>query len=87
MDLQERFQLTYVFAAHDLAVVQQIATRTAVMHLGSILEIGPILPMFAAPAHPYTAALLAAVPRAHSGARTLSLSAGEIPSPIAPPPG
>ena len=61
MDLQARFQLTYVFVAHDLAVVRQIATRTAVMYLGGIVELGPTLDMFAAPAHPYTAALLAAV--------------------------
>jgi peptide/nickel transport system ATP-binding protein len=87
MDLQARFQLTYVFVAHDLAVVRQIATRTAVMYLGSIVEIGPTLTLFGAPAHPYTAALLAAVPRAHEGARARTLSAGEIPSPLAPPPG
>jgi peptide/nickel transport system ATP-binding protein len=87
MDLQARFQLTYVFVAHDLAVVRQIATRTAVMYLGSIVEIAPTLELFSAPAHPYTAALLAAVPRAHEGARTRALSTGEVPSPLAPPPG
>jgi peptide/nickel transport system ATP-binding protein len=87
MDLQERFSLTYVFVAHDLAVVRQIATRTAVMYLGSIVEIGPTMDLFAAPAHPYTAALLASVPRAHEGGHVRALSTGEIPSPIAPPPG
>jgi peptide/nickel transport system ATP-binding protein len=62
-DLRERLGLTYVFIAHDLSVVRQVSTRTAVMYLGRIVEIGPTDALYAAPAHPYTAALLAAVPR------------------------
>ena len=90
MDLQESLGLTYIFVAHDLAVVRQIATRTAVMYLGGIVEIGRTDTVFEHPSHPYTAALLAAVPRlaAASGTQpTRHLVRGEVPSPIAPPPG
>ncbi len=83
-DLQQRLGLTYVFIAHDLAVVRQIATRTAVMYLGAIVEIGETQALFAAPAHPYTAALLAAVPG--RGVARAAI-AGEVPSPWDPPPG
>jgi peptide/nickel transport system ATP-binding protein len=83
-DLQERLGLTYVFIAHDLAVVRQIATRTAVMYLGSIVEIGETQALFAAPAHPYTAALLAAVPG--RGAARAAIT-GDVPSPWDPPAG
>ena len=84
MDLQERLNLAYVFIAHDLAVVRQIATRTAVMYLGAIVEVGETQDMFARPAHPYTAALLAAVPGRGTGRARI---AGEVPSPWNPPPG
>jgi peptide/nickel transport system ATP-binding protein len=90
MDLQEKLGLTYVFVAHDLAVVRQIATRTAVMYLGSIVEIGDNAGLFSRPAHPYSAALLAAVPKlsaATSRARPAVPVRGEIPSATSPPPG
>ncbi len=90
MDLQERLALTYVFIAHDLSVVRQIATRTAVMYLGSLVEIGDTETVFHRPAHPYTGALIAAVPVADPGVAArkhrVPLS-GEVPSPTAPPQG
>jgi peptide/nickel transport system ATP-binding protein len=86
MDLQERLGLTYIFIAHDLAVVRQIATRTAVMYLGGIVEIGPTEDVFRAPCHPYTAALLAAVPKINT-TPTRFVVAGEVPSPLNPPSG
>ncbi|GGE23148.1 ABC transporter ATP-binding protein [Aureimonas endophytica] len=91
-DLRERFGLTYVFIAHDLAVVRQISTRVAVMYLGSVVEIGAADEIFEAPRHPYTAALLEAIPEPHAGRRTASGEsarrvAREVPSPLAPPPG
>jgi peptide/nickel transport system ATP-binding protein len=90
MDLQDRLGLTYLFIAHDLAVIRQIATRTAVMYLGGIVEIGSTSDIFARPAHPYTAALLAAVPKlsaATGGGHATPVLRGDVPSPIDPPPG
>ncbi len=84
MDLQERLGLTMLFIAHDLAVVRQVATRVAVMYLGSIVETGPVQEVFAQPAHHYTAALLAAVPGGGNLAPPLR---GEVPSPLDPPAG
>jgi peptide/nickel transport system ATP-binding protein len=87
-DLQERLGLTYLFIAHDLSVVRQVARRTAVMYLGSIVEMGPTDALYAAPAHPYTQALLASVPLARSGQRQVrTLLAGDPPSPLHPPSG
>jgi oligopeptide/dipeptide ABC transporter ATP-binding protein len=83
MDLQESLGLTYVFIAHDLAVVRQIATRTAVMYLGRIVETGPTADLFAQPLHPYTASLLASIPGTHAAPNLH----GEPPSPTNPPPG
>ncbi len=90
MDLQDRLRLTYVFIAHDLAVVRQIATRVAVMYLGSIVETGPTEAVFGRPAHPYTAALLRAVPRLDAAGRHRAAAPeirGEVPDPAAPPSG
>ncbi len=88
MDLQAGLGLTYVFIAHDLSVVRQIATRVAVMYLGSVVELGRADTVLHAPAHPYTAALISAVPEPVVGlpSRRVLLS-GDVPSPIAPPPG
>jgi ABC-type oligopeptide transport system ATPase subunit len=69
LDLQARLGLTYLFIAHDLRLVRQICTRVAVMYRGRIVEIGTAEAIFSAPAHPYTAALLSAVPRIQPGDR------------------
>ncbi|MEO6299057.1 MAG: dipeptide ABC transporter ATP-binding protein [Paracoccaceae bacterium] len=88
-DLQDRLKLTYVFVAHDLSVVRQVSTRIAVMYLGSIVEIGGAEDIFSAPSHPYTLALISAVPNAHNatGTRKRIILKGDVPSPIDPPKG
>ena len=87
-DLQEARGVAYLFIAHDLAVVEHISHRVMVMYLGRIVEAGPAKALVAHPLHPYTQALIAAVPVPEIDAprRTPALS-GEIPSPIHPPPG
>lgn len=88
VDLQRRRGLAYLFIAHDLAVVRQIAHRVAVMYLGRLVEIGPVEEVLAHPRHPYTQALLAAVPTPDPAVRPVRLVVpGEPPSPTAPPPG
>ncbi|PLP55573.1 peptide ABC transporter ATP-binding protein [Mesorhizobium loti] len=89
-DLRKRLQLTTLFIAHDLSVVRQVSERTAVMYLGSIAEIGPTDLLFRSPAHPYTQALLSAIPVpsvAPARRRDRILLKGEIPSPANPPSG
>jgi peptide/nickel transport system ATP-binding protein len=88
-DLQERLGLTYIIVAHDLSVIRQVSNRTAVMYLGSIVETGPTDLLYAAPAHPYTAALISAVPvpELSSRRRERIVLTGDVPSPMAPPPG
>jgi oligopeptide/dipeptide ABC transporter ATP-binding protein len=87
-DLQESRGLSYLFIAHDLAVVQQIADEVAVMYLGRIVETGPKARIYAAPHHPYTQALLSAAPEPDPDrpARRIILR-GDVPSPTAVPPG
>ncbi len=81
-DLQREFGLTYIFISHDLAVVKNVSDRIAVMYLGKIVEMAPAERLFQAPAHPYTRALLDAVPRAAAGRRRQRrLIEGELPSP------
>src|ERR687892_1193898 len=88
-DLQEEFDLTYLFIAHDLAVVRHISDRIAVMYLGSIVEVSPAEELYDNPLHPYTISLLSSVPipdPAVERQRERILLAGDLPSPANPPP-
>ena len=87
-DLRDELGLSYVLVAHDLAVVRQVASRLAVMYLGTIVEEGPADQVYSAPAHPYTKALLSAVPVPEPGVeRDRIVLTGDVPTPIAPPSG
>jgi oligopeptide/dipeptide ABC transporter ATP-binding protein len=86
--LQSDFNLTFVFISHDLSVIRQIADRIAVMYLGRIVELGDSESIYEHPKHPYTAALLSAVPRQSTPdgpARTRIVLGGDVPSPVSPP--
>jgi oligopeptide/dipeptide ABC transporter ATP-binding protein len=89
-DLQDEFGLSYLFVAHDLSVVRHVSDRIAVMYLGKLMEISPAEQLYAKPIHPYTEALLGAVPipdPRENRARTRTLVSGEPPNPIDPPSG
>jgi peptide/nickel transport system ATP-binding protein len=88
-EMKVRYGLTLIFIAHDLAVVKNVSDRVVVMYLGKVCEVGPPDQLYERPAHPYTAALLAAIPIADPSIRPADRPAlgGEIPSPVAPPSG
>jgi len=87
-DLQEQYGLTYVFVAHDLSVVQHISDRIAVMYLGRVVEMGEVNQLFARPQHPYTEALLSAIPSPDPDVQGKKIILqGDVPSPANPPQG
>lgn len=87
MDLREQLDLTYLFISHDLGVVEHISDRVAIMYLGRIIEEAPTAEIFSRANHPYTQALLEEVPRIETVKRHFKTIKGELPSPLAPPPG
>ena len=87
MELRGRLGLTYLFISHNLAVVEHLSDRVAIMYLGRLVEIAPADELFAKPNHPYAQALLAEVPTLDARRRVYKPIAGELPSPLDPPPG
>ena len=86
-DLQEEYGMAYLFVSHDLRVIRHVSDAVAVMYLGKVMETGPAPDLFREPLHPYTRSLLSAVPMLGDAPSERIVLSGEIPSPIAPPPG
>ncbi|GGX79087.1 ABC transporter ATP-binding protein [Litchfieldella qijiaojingensis] len=87
MDAQQRHDLTYLFITHDLAVVEHFGTRVAVMYLGTVCEVAPTATLFASPRHPYTQALMSAIPRLEDDRPQHIRLSGEVPTPVNLPSG
>jgi peptide/nickel transport system ATP-binding protein len=91
LGLQKDFNLTYLFISHDLGVVRHVSDRIAVMYLGRVVEVGDANTLYERPRHPYTAALLSAIPKGHlasaDGRAKRIVLTGDVPSPVDPPPG
>jgi len=85
--LQDELGLTYLFISHDLSVVRHMSDRIAVMYLGRVVEEADTETLFADPKHPYTRLLLQTIPNVNAPQRNREIAAGEVPSPLAPPPG
>ncbi|HLZ38484.1 MAG TPA: oligopeptide/dipeptide ABC transporter ATP-binding protein, partial [Mycobacteriales bacterium] len=86
-DIQDEYGMAYLFVSHDLRVIRHVSDTVAVMYLGKLMEVSPAEDLFRRPLHPYTRSLLAAVPMLGGAPREKIVLRGEIPSPIAPPPG
>ena len=86
-DLQQRLGLTYLFISHNLAVVAHVATRVGVMYLGRLVEVADAKTLFERPRHPYTRMLIDAIPDLEMSGKSRTPVAGEVPSPLTPPPG
>ncbi len=86
-DIQDEFGIAYLFVSHDLRVIRHVSDEVAVMYLGKVMESAPAADLFREPLHPYTRSLLSAVPMLGGARRERIVLRGEIPSPIAPPPG
>ncbi len=85
--LQQQFGLTYLFISHNLSVVRHMSDEIAIMYLGRFVETGPADEIFSRPRHPYTRLLLETIPNVEAPNRARQPMAGEVPSPISPPPG
>ncbi len=86
-DIQDEFGIAYLFVSHDLRVIRHVSDEVAVMYLGKVMESAPAADLFREPLHPYTRSLLSAVPMISGAKRERIILRGEIPSPLAPPPG